>query len=73
MPRSASSIQTEIDAIDAALASSVNAQSYSIAGRSVSRVNYGELTKRRDQLQQQLDRINGTCPMIVRGVVKGLR
>jgi hypothetical protein len=39
----------------------------------VSRQTLDALTKRRDQLQQMLDRTNGTAPMLVRGVPKGLR
>lgn len=73
MPRSAASIQTEIDAIDAAILKAADAQSYSIAGRSVSRQNLDSLTKRRDALQQQLDRVTGQAPMFARGVVRGLR
>jgi hypothetical protein len=73
MARSAASIQSEITALDAAIATAINAQSYSIAGRSKSNQSLDSLTKRRDQLQQQLDRTNGSAPMLVRGTVTGMR
>ncbi len=73
MARSATAIQTEIDALEAALPNAITAASYSVAGRSKSNQTLEALTKRLDQLYQQLGRINGTSPMLVRGVVKGLR
>ncbi len=73
MARSSTSIQTEIDAIEAQLPNAIKAASYSIAGRSKSNQTLDALTKRLDKLYQQLGRTNGTSPMLVRGVVKGLR
>lgn len=70
--RSTTSIQTEIDALEAQLPNAIAAQSYSIAGRSKANQAYEALTKRLDQLYQQLGRANGTSPMLARGVVKGL-
>lgn len=73
MARSSASIQVEIDALESQIASAAKASSYSIAGRSKSNQSYDVLTKRLDKLYQQLGRANGTSPMIVRGVVTGLR
>ncbi len=72
MARSATSIQTEIDAIEAQLPNAIKAASYSIAGRSKSNQTLESLTKRLDLLYQQLGRVNGTAPMLVRGVIDGL-
>ena len=73
MARSAASIQTEITAIEAQLPNAIAAASYSIAGRSKSNQTLESLTKRLDLLYQQLGRATGASPMLVRGVVKGLR
>jgi pyrroloquinoline quinone (PQQ) biosynthesis protein C len=73
MARSATAIQTEIDAIEAQLPNAIASASYSIAGRSKSNQTLDALTKRLDVLYQQLGRANGTAPMLVRGVPKGLR
>lgn len=73
MARSAASIQVEITALEAAIATAAKVQSYSIAGRSKTSQSYEALTKRLDQLYQQLARADGTSPMLVRGIVTGLR
>lgn len=67
----AQSIQTQIDAIDAQMAS-VTPTSYSANGVSGTNPAWLDLSKRRAILAGQLARLNGTSPMIVRGVVKGL-
>lgn len=73
MARSAASIQAEITAIETMLASA-NGLYTAVSSDGVSRtINRGELTRRLDTLYQQLDRANGASPMIVRGVVNGLR
>lgn len=73
MPRSTSSVQTELAVIDAHLASA-NAfvQSAGSRGTELSYADYSKLTARRDQLQSMLDVANGDAPMFVRGVVHGL-
>ncbi len=72
MARTAASIQVEITALEAQLANAISAASYSVAGRSKANQSYDALTRRLDQLYQQLSRANGTAPMVVRGVLKGL-
>lgn len=73
MARSAASIQAEITAIENMLSSAESVYT-SVGADGVSRsINRGELQKRLDQLYQQLDRANGSSPMIVRGFLKGLR
>jgi hypothetical protein len=73
MARSASAIQAEITVIETELQSSASLIS-SAATDSTSITRRRELLEKRlDQLYIQLDRTNGTAPMIVRGVVKGLR
>lgn len=73
MPRSTASIQSEIDAIEALLttAGSMNTM---VGADGVSRsIDRTGLERRLDTLYQQLDRASGSAPMIVRGVVKGLK
>jgi hypothetical protein len=73
MGRSTSSIQAEITAIETMLGSAESMYT-SVGADGVSRsINSADLTARLDALYQQLDRANGTAPMILRGVVKGLR
>ncbi len=72
MPRSAGSIATELAAIDAAILKAVEAASYSIAGRSKSNQTLDALTKRRDQLQRQLDLINGVSARFQATDITGL-
>lgn len=73
MARSASSIQSEITAIEALLTSSGGLNA-SVGADGVSRtINRTGLERRLDVLYQQLDRASGDAPMIVRGVVKGFR
>jgi hypothetical protein len=73
VPRSSASIQAEIDRIETLLASgqglytNINADG---ASRSLDRAG---LEKRLDKLYQFLSRADGTAPMIVRGVLRGLR
>ena len=71
MGRSAASIQTEITALEAAITNLV--QSIGSDGTSVQNADYKAKTERLDRLYQQLDRAAGTAPMLVRGVVRGLR
>jgi len=70
MPRSVASIQGELDAIDAAIAKAVQAQSLTVNGRTVTSQNLDALTRRRDQLQAQLD--NQQQPRQYRSCVDGL-
>jgi hypothetical protein len=70
MARSTASIQTEITALEAAVVKATS--SVSADGVSVTYDLEG-IRKRLDVLYQQLDRASGDSPMIVRGVVKGLR
>jgi hypothetical protein len=73
VPRSAASIQAEIDIREARIASAAGTvQGTAGDGESVNFVNFAEETRRLDQLYQQLDRANGSAPMIARGVVKSL-
>jgi hypothetical protein len=73
MARAASSIQAEITAIETML-QSAESMYQSVGADGVSRsVNRADLSARLDSLYVQLSRANGTSPMIVRGVVKGLR
>lgn len=71
MGRSAASIQTEIDALEASVSTLL--QSMGSDGTSLQKADYAAQTKRLDQLYGQLGRANGTEPMLVRGVVRGLR
>lgn len=71
MARSASSIQAEIDAIEALLSTS-GGLSTSVSADGVSRtIDRSGLQSRLDQLYAQLERANGGS-MFVRGVVRGL-
>lgn len=71
MGRSAASIQTEIAALEVEVSSLV--QSMASDGTSVQKADYAAKTSRLDKLYQQLDRASGAAPMLVRGVVRGLR
>lgn len=74
MGRSASSIQAEIDILETHLQASTSlVQSQGADGTSAARFNRKDIEARLDQLYQQLGRANGTSPMLVRGVVRGLR
>lgn len=73
MARSTASIQAEITAIESLLGSTdANYSMVSATGGSRT-IDRAALSARLDQLYAQLDRTNGSSPMIVRGVVKGLR
>lgn len=73
MPRSASSIQAEIDRLETFLSGSdTTVQNVSADGTSVARINRKDAEARLDKLYQQLGRANGTAPMLARGVVTGL-
>lgn len=73
MPRTAESIQTEITALDAAIAKIVGgAQSYSISGQNVMQARLEVLYARRDQLQAELDSVNGDTVMFPEASVSGL-
>jgi hypothetical protein len=71
VPRSAALIQTEITALEAEITNYL--QSVGSDGTNATRAAYEAKTQRLDQLYIQLDRANATAPMIVRGVIKGLR
>lgn len=73
MARSAASIQAEITAIESLLSSASSLYSTVTAGGSSRSIDRASLQARQDQLYQQLGRADGSAPMIVRGVVKGLR
>lgn len=73
MPRSAASIQTALDNVDAAIARAEEAQSTSDDGTSLTNANLQVLYTRRDTLQAQLDKANGAVRRFTRGVVTGLR
>lgn len=73
MARSAASIQSEITAIERLL-TTAGSMNTAVGADGVSRtIDRTGLERRLDQLYQQLDRASGSSPMIVRGVVKGLR
>lgn len=72
MSRSAASIQAEIDVIETFLASSDSLMTSVSADGTSRSVNRAEVATRLDKLYQQLGRKNGTSPMIIRGVVKGM-
>lgn len=72
MGRSAASIQTEITAIEAQLAVAVVGVSASADAVAYTQQQYDKLTDRLDRLYQQLERANGTAPMLVRGYMNGL-
>jgi hypothetical protein len=70
--RSIASIDAEIAAIEALLSSSAGL-STSIGADGVSRtIDRSGLESRLDKLYMQRDRADGSSPMIIRGVVKGL-
>jgi hypothetical protein len=73
MGRPAASIQTEITAIESQIATAVVGSTVSSDGTTITQQQYDKLTARLDQLYIQLERANGTAPMFVRGIVKGLR
>ena len=53
-------LEKEIEAVDDAILKVLSGQSYSIAGRSVTRANLTELRKFRDRLQADLDALETT-------------
>ncbi len=71
MGRSSTLVQAEISALEAEITNYL--QSVGSDGTSVQRADYAAKTKRLDQLYVQLGRANGASPMMVRGVVRGLR
>lgn len=73
MPRSAASIQLEITNIENHLSSADSlASSVGADGVNLSRARRDELTKRLDQLYQQLDIANGNARRFTRGFITGL-
>ncbi len=66
------SIATQIAVIDARLAK-MSATSMGSDGTSVTFPDYIALSNLRLKLELILNRINGTAPMLARGVVKGFR
>jgi hypothetical protein len=73
MARSAASIQAEITAIENMLSSAESLYTTVSATGGSRTIDRTALQTRLDQLYQQLGRATGAAPMIVRGVVKGLR
>lgn len=73
MGETAAQIQVQIDSLDAAITAAETGQAYAINGRSVTRATLSTLYARRDVLIRRRDRINGTSPMLTRGVPLGLR
>ncbi len=74
MARSAAAIQAEITSIETHLQSSDSVvSSVGSDGTSLSRADRSKLEERLDQLYQQLGRVDGTSPMIVRGRVRNFR
>jgi hypothetical protein len=74
MPRSAASIQSEINTLETFLGSSESTiQSTAADGTSINYTSRTDAAKRLDQLYTQLGRANGTSPMFARGVVTRLR
>ena len=63
--QTAAEIQTQLDAVRVAITSALSAQSYSIAGRSVSKASLSELTKREKELMRRLARVAGTGPLVL--------
>jgi hypothetical protein len=70
MARSASDIESEITETRTALTAALKAQSYGIAGRSVSRAQVSSLQSRLDDLYRQLSRANHGA--VRRGVIAGV-
>jgi hypothetical protein len=73
MARSASSIQAEIDAIEALLQSTDSLVSSVTADGASRSIDRNGLQTRLDRLYQQLGRANGSNPMFARGRINGLR
>lgn len=57
MARTAASIQTELDAVETAIAKALAAASYSGNGRSKTNASLATLYRRQDQLYTMLDRV----------------
>lgn len=73
MPRSAESIQAEIDNLEAYLESQDSLIDQAGAGATMAKQASREvIQKRLDSLYIMLDRANGTNPMEVRGRIDGL-
>lgn len=73
MARSASSIQTQITALETAIAAAAaSPMSVTADGVTVTHEKLSEMTKTLNMLYAQLDRINGTSPMLTRGTVRGM-
>lgn len=70
--RTAALIQAEIDILETFLASADSLLSSVSADGTSRTVNRMEAAKRLDQLYIQLERRNGSEPMFVRGVTKGM-
>lgn len=71
MGRSAGYIATEIAALEADITNLV--QSMGSDGTSVQKSDYAAKCARLDKLYLHQDRATGNAPMLVRGVVRGLR
>lgn len=53
-------LERELDAVNEAILKVLGGQSYSIAGRSVTRANLTEMRKLRNELQAELDELERT-------------
>ena len=71
MPRTVESLEAQIAAIDARLlAADSYVRSAGVDGSNLTHESLIELTKLRNMLQRQLDRISGDSPMVVNGRLK---
>lgn len=73
MADSTGDVQAQLDAVNAAILVAIKGSSYSVAGRSKSNQSIAQLRDLRDELRARLGRLDGSSPMIVRGVPSGLR
>jgi hypothetical protein len=73
MGRPVASIQTEITALEAQIATSSQALSVGSNGSSYTSQPLAAMQVRLDKLYAQLGRANGTNPMFPRGTITGLR
>lgn len=72
MPRSSTSIQSEITVLEALILTLPAIASVSADGTTVSNQRYLDVASRLDLLYARLDRISGASPMFARGRLTGL-
>ena len=58
MAETAAQLETRLSEVRAAISNALNAQSYSVAGRSVTRTNLAELRQLEKDLMRRLNRLN---------------